>query len=297
MKILYIGAVEFSARMLQKLIDLDAPIVGVVSPTASSINADFFDLSSIAEAHGIPWKHITNVNDADSLNWIRQKNPDIIFCFGFSQLLRTELLAIAPLGVLGYHPASLPMNRGRHPLIWAIALGLTYTASTFFFIDGGIDSGDIVHQVDLPIEYNDDARTLYDKLITVARTQVEEIYYQLQEKKLSRMPQDTACASVWRKRSKQDGKIDFRMHKRAIYNLVRSLRSPYVGAHVFFKGEDVKVWRTAERVVNDVLSSNAEFGKVLSVDGNVVVVKCDGGAIALLEHEFSELPKVGDYIL
>lgn len=36
------------------------------------------------------------------------------------------------MGVLGYHPAKLPQNRGRHPLIWALALGLKKSASTFF---------------------------------------------------------------------------------------------------------------------------------------------------------------------
>ena len=28
------------------------------------------------------------------------------------------------MGVVGFHPALLPNNRGRHPLIWAKALGL-----------------------------------------------------------------------------------------------------------------------------------------------------------------------------
>jgi len=41
-------------------------------------------------------------------------------------------LGIAPLGVVGFHPAALPANRGRHPLIWALFLGLKKTASTFF---------------------------------------------------------------------------------------------------------------------------------------------------------------------
>ena len=47
---------------------------------------------------------------------------------------------------MGYHPAELPYNRGRHPIIWALALGLKSTASTFFYMKEGADDGDIISQ-------------------------------------------------------------------------------------------------------------------------------------------------------
>ncbi|MFQ8877714.1 MAG: hypothetical protein ACLR7N_03875 [Roseburia hominis] len=42
--------------------------------------------------------------------------------------------------------------------------------------------------------------------------------------------------NVWRKRGKRDGEIDWRMSSRAIYNLVRALTKPYVGAHFVYRG-------------------------------------------------------------
>jgi methionyl-tRNA formyltransferase len=63
------------------------------------------------------------------------------FCLGWSNLLKAEILKAAPLGVIGFHPAALPANRGRHPLIWALGLGLDETATTFFFMDKGADRG------------------------------------------------------------------------------------------------------------------------------------------------------------
>ena len=88
----------------------------------------------------------------------------MIFCFGWSSLLKERVLNIPPMGVIGYHPAKLPENRGRHPLIWAIALGLENSASTFFFMDKGADSGDILSQVDFNISYQDDAQSVYQKV-------------------------------------------------------------------------------------------------------------------------------------
>ena len=58
------------------------------------------------------------------------------------------------MGVVGYHPAKLPQNRGRHPIIWSLALGLKHSASTFFFIQNGVDNGDIISQHPFEIKYD-----------------------------------------------------------------------------------------------------------------------------------------------
>ena len=82
------------------------------------------------------------------------------------------MLTLPSLGLVGYHPALLPQNRGRHPIIWALALGLEETGSTFFFMDEGADTGDILSQRRVPITPEDDAGTLYDKLTTTALDQI-----------------------------------------------------------------------------------------------------------------------------
>jgi methionyl-tRNA formyltransferase len=76
----------------------------------------------------------------EALTWIRAKVPDVIFCFGWSKLLKQKLLKLAPLEVVGFQPAALHANRGRHPVLWALVLGLYKTASTFFFMEEGRDS-------------------------------------------------------------------------------------------------------------------------------------------------------------
>ena len=75
---------------------------------------------------------------------------------------------------MGYHPASLPENRGRHPIIWALALGLKKSASTFFFMEEGADDGDILSQKEFEILYEDDAKSLYEKVTDMALNQIED---------------------------------------------------------------------------------------------------------------------------
>jgi len=146
MKILFIGTVEFSKIALKKLIELNAQIVGVCTKEKSEFNSDFADLRPLCEKNKIPYKFTDNVNSKDNCDWIKSFNPDIIFCFGWSNLLKKNILTLAPMGVLGFHPSELPKNRGRHPLIWALVLGLKKSASTFFFMNEGIDSGEILSQ-------------------------------------------------------------------------------------------------------------------------------------------------------
>lgn len=293
MKILFIGTVEFSYQALIKLIALDADIAGVCTKEKSKFNSDFADITPLCRKNNIPFKFVYDINSVENINWIKNLKPDIIFCFGWSNLIKKELLTLAPMGVVGFHPAALPQNRGRHPLIWALALGLKQSASTFFFMDEGADTGDILSQEYFDILYEDDAKSLYDKVTSVALKQIEDFLPKLQNNSFQRIKQNHNKANTWRKRGKNDGKIDFRMTANAIYNLVRALTKPYVGAYIEYKGEEISVWKVEEINFDE---KNIEFGKVLENDGARIMVKTYDKAIRIIEHDFKELPKVGEYL-
>jgi methionyl-tRNA formyltransferase len=293
MRIVFIGTVEFSRTALSRCLSRKADVVGVVTRRSSAFNTDFADLEPIAAKNNIPLLFTTDVNTQESLAWIRGRDPDVIFCFGWSSLLNTEVLSTPPLGVIGFHPAALPQNRGRHPLIWALALGLEHTASTFFFMDDSADSGDILSQAPIPIAYEDDARSLYNKVTDIALTQIDTFLPSLASGNAPKLEQDHKLSNTWRKRTKADGRIDFRMSSRAIYNLVRALAEPYPGAYLLNGGEELKVWKSSEI---DCKLDNIEPGKVLVAHSDGVLVKCGVGAILLIKHEFAQLPKSGDYL-
>lgn len=293
MRIVFIGTVEFSLQALNTLIDIDANVVGVCTKGTSSFNSDFANLIPSCEKSDIPYNLVDNINSKENINWIDNLKPDIIFCFGWSSLIKKELLTLAPMGVIGYHPAKLPQNRGRHPLIWALVLGLKKSASTFFFMEEGADNGDILSQIKFDISYEDDASTLYQKVISIALEQIKIFVPQLQAKKYARVKQNHNLSNTWRKRGKPDGIIDFRMSSRAIYNLVRGLTKPYIGANVIYKGKDIIIWKVEEVKID---MNNIEPGKILDIQDDRLLVKSYDGAILISEHEFIDLPKVGEYL-
>ena len=293
MKVVLIGSVEFSLRVLEKLISIDVDLVGVCTKKSSTFNSDFFDLKPLSDINEVPCLHVEDINSTKSVEWIKNLNPDVIFCFGWSSLIKKDILALAPMGIVGYHPAKLPKNRGRHPLIWALALGLKESASTFFFMDEGADTGDMLSQVDFEISYQDDARNLYDKVVEIALIQIEEFIPALEKGTYTRIKQNEKESNDWRKRNELDGEIDFRMNSRSIYNLTRALTKPYVGAHIKFNETNYSVWKVKES--ND-FQENIEPGKVLRVFDKIFVVKSYDGAIEIIEHDFKEMPKVGEYL-
>jgi methionyl-tRNA formyltransferase len=293
MRVVFIGTVHLSYKSLEKLIEMGVDIVGVCTKKSSLINADFTDLTPLCTDNNIPYKYIDDINNSDSISWIEDKNPDIIFCFGWSHLLKENLLRLPPMGVVGYHPTALPKNRGRHPLIWSLVLGLDKSASSFFFMDEGADSGDILSQVPFDILHEDTATTLSHKVENIALSQIEKFVPKLQDGTYTRQKQDHSLANSWRKRSKKDGLIDFRLSSEAIYNLVRALTKPYVGAHIEYKGKDIIVWSVQ---IVECDETNIESGKVIGSEGNMFVVKSYDGAIKVVSHEFESIPKVGEYL-
>jgi methionyl-tRNA formyltransferase len=296
MKIIFVGTVEFSRKTLEKLIAMNANIAGVITKKHSRFHSDFSGLEDLAARNNIECHFPRSINDPETLSWIKGKNPDFVFCFGWSELFKKEFLSIPKSGVIGYHSALLPKNRGRHPLIWALVLGLKETGSTFYFMDEGADSGDILSQEKVDISYEDDARALYDKIMDTGLKQIEKILPALVDGTYKRMPQDHSKATYWRKRGMEDGNIDWRMSSYSIYNLVRALARPYPGAHLILEGKEFKVWKVKE--VNVGGMENFEPGKVIEAyDDGSYMVKAGDNCIQIMEHEIEKELKPGDYLI
>lgn len=294
-KILFVGCVESSYRLLSELIKQKKNVVGVITRDNSKFNSDFCDITPLCRENGISYYCVHNINDEDSLNFAKASGADVCFCFGWSQLLKGDFINLFSDGVFGFHPAALPNNRGRHPLIWALVLGLEETAVSFFVINEGADEGDIVSQRKVNISYEDDARTLYDKIMDVAIGQEIELLEELEHDQLVHIPQNKDEGNSWRKRSKADGQIDWRMSSRAIYNLVRGLTKPYVGAHFVFNNTDYKIWKIQELGLSGMV--NIEPGKVIALNADGTMdVKVYDGAVRLIDYDSPQVEE-GDYLI
>ncbi len=293
---LFIGSVEFSRTCLRELVRRRSNLVAVlsVSPRQARFNSDFVDLEPFARAHRIPFYRIGRVSDPETVDLIRSLDPDLIFVFGFSQLIPSEVLQIPRLGNIGTHPSLLPRDRGRHPLIWALVDGQTECGLTFFFLDKGADSGDILWQQRFPIEKEDDAGSLYEKISTLAVEAITEFLPGLEAGEAPRVAQDPSKATVRRKRGAEDGVIDWNTPAENCHNLVRALTRPYVAATAHIDGIEVRVWKS--RIENDPGSlpdlREGSPGQILKIQGNQLAVKTADGVLWLTEWESAGDPQI-----
>ncbi len=291
----FIGCVTSSKVILEALVNVpDVEICGVITKEASKFNADFFNLSRLCVEHNIPYIYERSDARDKSVVFFRSLKLDVIYCFGWSYLLDSSMLSICKLGVIGFHPAALPLNRGRHPIIWAIALGLEETASTFFQMDEGADSGPILSQVKIEIEKSDTSKTLYDRIMFEAIKQVKEFTAQLAKGSYELQPQDSTRATSWRKRSVKDGMIDWRMTANGVYDLVRALSPPYPCAEFHFQDQVFKVPKC--RLVDMRYPKNLEPGLVLQKGADHLVVKVWGDEAVWVEGFETNSIVQGDYL-
>ena len=289
-RLIVVGAVKSSATLLEHLISLKANVVGVVAKKTRGLNADFADLSVISCQKSIPTIQTNDINEDDVYDFLRDLEPDYLLCLGWSQLIGERVLKVSKRENIGFHPSLLPKNRGRHPVVWALALGLEKTGSSFFLLREKPDFGPVLVQNEIKIEYGDNASSLLEKISLKACEQLTFLLKKLESDIPIAFCKSGVDGNVWRRRGLEDGQIDFRMSSRMIYNLTRALTRPYVGAHINFGGANIKVWR-AEEVKIDL--PNIEPGRILSVEGRDILVKTADAGINLQEHEFEPLPDIG----
>jgi len=283
-----VGAVEFSQHCLQTIIDNDGDVVAVftIEKEKSAMHSDYADISGLAADRGVPVHAAGDMNRPENIEIIKSYAPDIIFVFGWSRLISQEILDIPPMGCIGVHPALLPKNRGRHPIVWALVEGLAESGLTFFYLEDTADSGDIIWQKAFPISLEDDARTVYEKIKTLGKQAIEEFLPQLQQKIAPRIIQDDASATYWRKRTQKDGEIQWDASAMTTYNLVRGLTHPYVGAHTYVDGQEIKVWKARlSQSPYAAQTSDSAPGTVLGVSEDGFEVATGNGSLMVCDYE------------
>ena len=161
-------------------------------------------------------------------------------------------------------------------------------------MDSSADTGDIISQEYVDIDYSDDAETLYDKVMEIAVKQLETILTEFESNTLKRIPQDITAGNLWRKRGRKDGEIDWRMSSLGIYNLVRALTKPCVGALFVYHDKEYKVWKVKE--VFQVGLEYIEPGKVVCVKSDTdFIVKVQDNLIEVLACDKIDF-KDGEYL-
>lgn len=254
-------------------------------------------ISSLCQVHGLPCKVRRRLLSKDEAE-ICDLRPDLLVVMGWRTLISERILSVPRHGAVCVHESLLPAYRGFAPVNWAVINGEPKTGVTLFFLTTGMDNGDVVGQVAVPISEEDTANDVYQRTSQASIDLLEEHFGALLSGTGPRTPQDESAATYTCSRVPEDGLIDWARDTRSIHNLVRGLTSPYPGAFSFYGGEKFRIWsgrpvnparkfvgKIPGRVVSSSLGSGVE---VLTGDGIYLVLKAslDGHPPELAENLF-----------
>lgn len=285
MKSVLIGSVGTSKMMLEAMISINFPILYVfsVGEEYSKSISGYQPIHKIAQENGIPYKIIHKINEAENISIIKELEPDYIFVIGFSQLVKKEIIDVAKVGVVGFHPTPLPKMRGRAANVWQVLLGVHETKCSLFFIDEGVDSGDILGQQEYLIDDDDYAIDVEKKINEALYTLAERVLKQIMDGSLQTIKQNEEEATYLLKRSPEDGEIDWGCSIVDIHRLIRAVSKPYPGAFGKYDGKHrFIIWR-AEMIKNDrYIGLN---GQIAKIGKDFVDVLCKDGLLHVTEFE------------
>lgn len=189
-------------------------------------------LDEIAETSNTPLFKLNHINDPEVASTLQKYEIDWLFIIGWSQIASSELISIPRMGIIGAHPTLLPIGRGRAAVPWAIIKGLDKTGVTFFKMDEGVDTGEILDQFEIPIPNNENATSLYDKVNNAHVELIKQIWPKLINGTIDGIKQNETLATYWEGRTPADGELNSTMTVLEVDILVRATTRPYPGAYI-----------------------------------------------------------------
>ena len=180
-------------------------------------------------------------------------------------------------GCVNIHASLLPRWRGAAPIQRAIEAGDTETGITIMQMDEGLDTGAMLAKESIPIELDDTAATLHDRLAQMGARMIVSVLQQMEQGLLSVTPQPEAGANYAAKIMKDEAPLDFSLSAALAARRINAF-NPFPGASAMFNGVQVKLWR-AEPVAEssagkpgEVLAANPQDGVLIACGGQVLRV-------------------------
>ncbi len=254
MRIVFFGATELGFQCCQQLLGTGENVVGIfsipqefqISYSLSQVrNVTFRNFADLADRLSVPFVHMTTkMSESQYIEALRAWRPDFGLVIGWYHMVPSVVRDLFPLGIAGIHASLLPKYRGGAPLVWAIINGEKRTGVSFFYFDGGVDTGDIIAQEELAISENDTIKDIYQEATRASLNILRQYIPRLREGKAPRIPQNNEAATQFPQRKPDDGLIDWKSQTaKQIHNWIRAQTRPYPGAFTYLGTEKVSIWR------------------------------------------------------
>lgn len=279
MKIVYAGTPEFAVEPLKRILDEGYEVVAVVTQEDKPVGRKNIltppPVKRFALERGIPVFQPKKIRA--EVEAVRSLGGDVMVTCAFGQILSREILDLFPLGVWNIHASLLPKYRGASPIQYSIVNGEADTGITIMKTEEGMDTGDILLVKRTAIGADETAGELSARLSLLGGDAIAEGLKYIEAGNPALLMQDESRASVVRKITKEQAKIDWTKDAVSVKNLIHGM-NPSPVAYAVLEGMNINVYRA--KAVD--YEGDGVCGKVLSI-GKKLAVQCGHGAVILEE--------------
>lgn len=282
MKIIFMGTPDFSVGALEAIIKAGHEVTLVVTqpdkPKGRSGQMQFPPVKECAVKYGLPVFQPKRIKTPEAIEELKKYEADIYVVAAFGQIVSQEILDIPKYGCVNIHASLLPEYRGAAPINWCIIDGKKETGVTIMQMDIGVDTGDMLSKVIVPIDEKENAGTLFDKLSEAGAKLIVETLPKIEAGEIIPEKQDESKATHVKMMDKSLGNIDFSKDAASIERLVRGL-NPWPSAFTCVNGKNLKIWDC------DVVDKkqDAKPGEIVEVAKDYFDVACGEGALRIRE--------------
>lgn len=280
-KIVFLGTPEFSACVLQGLIDAKYNIIAVVTQPDKPVGRK--RILTPTPVKEVALRHNIDVYQPVSLRkdyeFLKNMDFDMLITAAYGQILPQEVLDLSKVNNINVHASLLPKHRGGAPIHRSIINGDKTTGVTIMKMIYKMDAGCMYAKQEVEIDEQINTTELFNKLQYVGRDLLLKVLPDLLDNKLEGIEQNEDEATYSFNIKREEEKIDFNKTTLQVHNLIRGL-AEVPGAYCIFKEKEMKIYKAK---IYKLCEDNVEVGSLKIENKNELIVKCSDGYLRLLE--------------
>jgi methionyl-tRNA formyltransferase len=276
LRLAFMGSPAFALQALQALIAAGHEITCVYTqpprPAGRGKQERPTPVHAFAAEHGLEVRTPKNLKRAEAQDAFAALKLDAAIVVAYGLILPKPILDAPRLGAFNLHASLLPRWRGAAPIQRAIMAGDRVTGVQVMRMEEGLDTGPVLASAETPIDFDDNAATVHDRLAAIGARLLVETLAKVERGEARETPQSEEGVTYAHKITPAETRIDWRRSAREVDCMIRGL-APTPGAWFELDGARVKVLHSW------VGQGHGAPGEALDDE---LLIACGEGAVRLL---------------
>jgi methionyl-tRNA formyltransferase len=233
MRVVFLGSPPFAVPVLRDVCASRHSVLALVTrpdkPKGRGQRVAASPLVELAREKNVPVLQPASAREPSFVAELRALAPDVLLVASYGEILKRELLELAPHGALNVHASLLPRHRGASPIQAALLAGDRETGVSIQRMVAKLDEGDVLLSLATPIGEHEHSGELLERLAPLGADVAVRALDLLERGDARFTPQDPALATYAKKIEKEDGRVDWSLPAETIVRRVRAF-TPWPGA-------------------------------------------------------------------